>query len=248
MQELQKVESNYISYYAWDPVVRTTHWLNLVFVAVMIYTGFMIGGAVQRPTTDEPALAFNMATMRNLHFLGAWLFTINGLFRGLWLFTTKGGYRQLFNFHPWQADFWREAWWKLKEYVTLRYTDYEMHTLGHNALAAIAYVGVFFTATMLGLSGLAMYGKQNVGGVFYHLTGWMIPLFGGEANLRMLHRLAMWGLIAFTIHHISFVIYLEVLREKGLLSSMVSGLKQRPREWQPVDRPWLKQSKPEHGD
>jgi len=48
----------------------------------------------------------------------------------------------------------------------------------------------------------------------------------------------MWVLIAFMIHHITFVFYLEVLREKGMLSSMISGLKMRPAGWKPKERPW----------
>ena len=236
--EMYPVESHDVTtYYVWDGFVRTSHWLNVVAVAVLIYTGFAIGSPSCRPPVEEPLQGMPMATMKNLHFLAAVVFTLNGLARLYWFFAGRT-YRQWFRFHIWRLDFWKEAWWKLKEYVTLRYEDYELHTLGHNTLASLAYVSVFFVAAVMAFTGFAMRGQINPGGFFDTLFGWVIPLLGDEANVRFVHRLGMWILICFIIHHVSFVLYLEVLREKGMMSSMIGGLKMRPPGWKPKEKPW----------
>ena len=236
--EMYPVESHDVTtYYVWDGFVRTSHWINVLAVAVLIYTGFAIGNPSCRPPVEEPLQGMPMATAKNLHFLAAVVFTLNGLARVYWFFAGKT-YRQWFRFHIRRADYWKEAWWKLKEYVTLRYEDYELHTLGHNTLDSLAYVVVFLIAAGMAFTGFAMRGQINPGGFFDTLFGWVIPLLGDEANVRFVHRLGMWLLIVFIIHHVSFVLYLEVLREKGMLSSMISGLKMRPPGWKPKERPW----------
>jgi Ni/Fe-hydrogenase 1 B-type cytochrome subunit len=224
-------------YYVWDGVVRVSHWINVAAVSVLLATGLYIGGGFFRAQVDQPNSSHLMATVMNVHFLAAVVFTLNGLFRAYWFFA-GGTYRQWFRFSIWRLDYWREVWWKLKEYLTLRYQDYEPHTLGHNTLASLAYVAVFLLASFMGLTGFAMRGQINPGGFLDTLFGWVIPLLGGSGRVRMLHRMGMWFMIAFMIHHIVFVIYLEVLREKGLVSSMIAGVKMRPVDWKPVEKPW----------
>jgi Ni/Fe-hydrogenase 1 B-type cytochrome subunit len=130
--------------------------------------------------------------------------------------------------------------WKLKEYLTLRYTDQEAATLTHNALAALSYTLLFLACGFITLTGFAMKGMINPGGWLDIFFGWMIPLLGGEAQVRMLHRLTMWVILAFMIHHIAFVFYFEVFAERGLLSSMITGYKTKPSDWKPQDKPWEK--------
>jgi Ni/Fe-hydrogenase 1 B-type cytochrome subunit len=238
--ETYPVESrNVTTYYVWDGFVRISHWINVLVVAVLIATGFYIGNPVLRPIGDDPSGHMLMGTVKNVHFLAAVIFTLNGLARAYW-FVMGRTYRQWFRFNIWRADFWKEAWWKFKDYATLRYEDYEQYTLGHNALAALAYVLVFLVASVMGLTGFAMRGQINPGGFLDTIFGWVIPLLGGEGNVHFVHRLGMWLIIAFSIHHIAFVLYLEVLREKGMLSSMISGIKMRPAGWKPRQRPWEK--------
>jgi Ni/Fe-hydrogenase 1 B-type cytochrome subunit len=236
--EMYPVQSHDVTtYYVWDAFVRTSHWVNVAALTLLIPTGLLIGSPICRTSADAPAQFLSMGAVKNAHFLAAIVFTLNGLARVYWFFMGNT-YRQWFRFHIWRADFWKEAWWKLKEYVSLRYEDYELHTLGHNTLASLAYVLVFLLALMMGVTGFAMRGAVNPDGFLYTLFGWVIPLLGDEANVRFVHRLGMWLMIVFIIHHVSFVLYLEVLREKGMLSSMISGLKMRPPGWKPKERPW----------
>lgn len=229
-----------VRYYVWDRMVRIGHWTNFVMVAGLVFTGFYIGGPFFRPGTDEPFGASTMATMKNLHFILGVVFTMGGLFRLYWYWGGKT-YRQWFRNHLWQKDFWREVGFKLKEYLTLSYTKHEGYTLTHNALAALSYSLLFCACAVITLTGFAMKGQINPGGWLNLFIGWVIPFFGSEASVRMLHRLAMWVIIGFAIHHIAFVLYFEVLAERGLLSSMITGYKTKPADWKPNDKPWEKQ-------
>jgi Ni/Fe-hydrogenase 1 B-type cytochrome subunit len=226
-----------VRYYVWDVMVRISHWLNFPLIVGLILTGFYIGGPNFRPNVDEPYGSYTMATMKNLHFLLAILFTTNGLFRIYWFWGGKT-WRQWYRNQIWEKDFWKEVWWKLKEYVLLRYTKREAATLTHNALAALAYTLLFLACGFITITGFAMRGMINPGGWLDMLFGWVIPLLGGEAPTRMLHRLAMWVIIAFSVHHIAFVFYFEVLAERGLISSMITGYKTKPARWKQQDKPW----------
>ena len=103
---------------------------------------------------------------------------------------------------------------------------------------ALAYVLVFLVASVMGITGFAMRGQINPGGFFDTLFGWVIPLLGDEANVRFVHRLGMWLLIVFIIHHVS-------------LCDLPGGAPgerdavfddQRPEDappgWKPKERPW----------
>ncbi|HEY7183725.1 MAG TPA: Ni/Fe-hydrogenase, b-type cytochrome subunit [Blastocatellia bacterium] len=231
---------NVTRYYVWDKVIRTGHWINVASLATLIFTGFYIGGPWYRPTVDEPYGASVMATMRNLHFVAGVVFAMNGLFRIYW-FAAGRTYRQWFDAHVWQADFWREVWWKMRDYASLRYVESEATTLHHNALAALAYSLTFLACAFLSLTGFAMAGRINPGGFLDALFGWVIPPLGGELNVRMLHRLAMWVIIGFSIYHICFVIYYEIFTERGLVSSIITGFKTRPANWKQNLKPWKKE-------
>jgi len=182
-----------------------------------------------------------MATTRNLHYIAAVLLTVNGLFRIYW-FAVARHYRTWFLHDIWRLDFWREVVWKLKDYASLRYIDHEAHTLGHNALASLAYLIAFLISAGLVLTGFAMKAQIDPGGALQFWFGWVIAFCGSEANVRALHRFLMWPLIAFVIHHVAIVFYLDVLGEGGLVSSIVVGFKFKPKSWKPEEKPWLHKS------
>lgn len=225
------------TYYVWDAFVRFSHWINAVCTVILIYTGFAIGGMIHRSPVDEPTFGLSMATVRNLHTLAAYIFAANGAVRVYWLFAGDT-WGQWFRANFWNANFWRELFWKLRDYLTLKYVGHESYTLGHNALASLAYLVAFVVGGVLVLTGFAMKGQIDQG-ITQQFFGWVIPLLGGEATVRIVHRFCMWIMIAFMIHHIMIVMLLEVLGERGLISSMFSGVKTKPHGWEPSEKPWI---------
>lgn len=228
-----------VRFYIWDRVVRGGHWINVLCLVALIFTGFYLGGPFYRPPVDEPFNAHTMATLKNIHFLAGTVFAVNGLFRLYWFFAGHT-YRQWFRAHLWQAAFWREVGWKLKEYITLRYIGHYAPTLDHNALASLTYTLLFLACAFISVTGFAMKGAIDPDGWLTLFFGWVIPLFGGEASVRMLHRLTMWLILGFAVHHIGFVVYYEILTERGLISSIITGYKSRPATWKEQKEPWEK--------
>jgi len=227
------------TYLVWDKLVRWTHWINAAATAVLLYTGLMIGGLVSRSPVDEATFGFTMGSVRAWHSIAAYVFCANAVVRVYWLIMGNT-WGQWFRNQVWTPELWRELFWKIREYLSLRYVEHEAYTLGHNALASMAYLGIFFIGLVLAVTGFAMKGQIDPGGLEGTLFGWVIPLFGAEWIVRAVHRFCMWVMIAFLIHHIGIVILLECLGERGLISSMFSGVKMKPRGWK-EERPWRSQ-------
>ena len=96
--------------------------------------------------------------------------------------------------------------------------------VGHNALAAMAYVGVFGLFALQILSGFALYGQFAPGGFWDTSLGWLFPLISNQ-GLRLTHHVIMWLLIGFTIHHVYSAWLMEVKEKNGTLASIFGGYK-----------------------
>ena len=69
--------------YVWEFPVRLTHWVNFLAIVVLSFTGYYIG----TPFSQAPAGEFfYMATMRFIHFVAAYVFTVSVLLRIYWAF------------------------------------------------------------------------------------------------------------------------------------------------------------------
>ena len=211
-----------VRYYIWDRVVRAGHWINFISLVALIFTGFYIGGPFFRPPSDEPFGASTMATMKNVHFLAGTIFALNGAFRAYWFWGGRT-YRQWFRAHIWQAEFWREVWWKLKEYLTLRYIGHYAPTLDHNALASLTYTLLFLACAFISVTGFAMKGAINPDSWLNTFFGWVIPLFGGSQAVHSWHHLGMWMVVCFVILHVYAAIREEVMSRQSMLSAIISG-------------------------
>ncbi|UCC45462.1 MAG: Ni/Fe-hydrogenase, b-type cytochrome subunit [Candidatus Zixiibacteriota bacterium] len=207
--------------YVWQWPVRIFHWVNAVAVTVLFSTGLYISHPILAPA-GEPFNNFVMATVRQVHFIFAFIFLINFLWRIYWFWFGNNYARSGFPF------FWRRSWWKdlfrqVGDYFSLKRGH--VH-LGHNALAGLSY-----TIFVIGLgwvqifTGLALYSESNPGGFWSKLTGWVIPLLGGSMQTHMWHHLFAWGFIVFAILHVYIVFYDGQQYKNGLVTSMISGVK-----------------------
>jgi Ni/Fe-hydrogenase 1 B-type cytochrome subunit len=95
--------------------------------------------------------------------------------------------------------------------------------LGHNPLAGIAYSAVVALMIAEIFTGLAL---QSLGG-----EGWRRPLFGWIFSLmslqgvRLVHRMIMWLLLGFAVHHVYSSVLMDVEEKNGLLTSIFTGYK-----------------------
>jgi Ni/Fe-hydrogenase 1 B-type cytochrome subunit len=207
--------------YVWQWPVRWWHWINALAVTMLFSTGLYIAAPRLAPAGEAFGLNV-MGTVRQLHFLFAFIFLINFLCRIYWFWMGNNYARSGFPF-VWKRQWWRDLFWQLGDY--LRFQRGHIH-LGHNALGGLTY-----TIFVIGLgwlqifSGLGLYSESNPGGIVSTLFGWTIGLAGGSFQLRMWHHLFAWGFIFFAILHLYIVFYDGQQFKNGLVTSMVSGEK-----------------------
>lgn len=205
--------------YVWEWPVRLTHWFNVVSILVLAVTGFYIGNPfVSVPNTSS----FVMGWMRFIHYLFAYVFTISWIARMIWMFFGNRHARFL-AFVPWVT---KEGW---KNIIgTFRYYTFlgkkVPYVVGHNALAAMAYSGIFVLFLLQIVTGFALYGQFQPGGIWDSAFGWLLPIFGNQ-GLRLTHHIIMWLLIGFAIHHIYSAWLMDTKEKNGTMSSIFSGYK-----------------------
>jgi thiosulfate reductase cytochrome b subunit len=172
-------------------VVRICHWLNVLAVLLMIFSGWRIYDA-------SPIFRFEIPEYLTLggwlggalqwHFAAMWLLVINGLVYVLYG-VLAGHYRR--SFFPLRVDA------ILHEFANLLHGRIS-HALGsYNAIQKLAYLVVILLGVTLVLSGLAIWKPVQ----FHELAA----LMGGYDGARVVHFIAMAGVVGFIVVHVLMV-------------------------------------------
>lgn len=172
-------------------VVRVCHWLNVLAVLIMIFSGWRIYDA-------SPIFRFEIPEYLTLggwlggallwHFAAMWLLVINGLVYVLYG-VLAGHYRR--SFFPLRVDA------ILNEFANLLHGRIS-HALGsYNAIQKLAYLVVILLGVTLVLSGLAIWKPVQ----FHELAA----LMGGYDGARVVHFIAMAGVVGFIAVHVLMV-------------------------------------------
>jgi thiosulfate reductase cytochrome b subunit len=185
-------------------IVRLTHWINAVAMIVMVTSGWQIYNA-------SPLFAFKFPQWMTLggwlagaiawHFAAMWVLAIN--FVVYLAYGALSGHfrRDLLPITP--ASVWRDT----RAALTFRLP----HRLGHyNAVQRLLYAGVIVLIALAVASGLAIWKPVQ----FQTLAA----LMGGFDSARVVHFLAMAGIVGFFIIHI-----LLVLLVPKTLPPMITG-------------------------
>jgi Ni/Fe-hydrogenase 1 B-type cytochrome subunit len=208
--------SQRVRVYVWQVPVRVTHWVIFASVMVLTVTGAYIADPFLVPMEGSV-----MSTMRFWHMLAAWVFLAAGLARTYWLFAGN-------RFARWRAFFpvtraqLREVAAQTGWYLFLRRDAPKV--LGHNQLAAGAYLIVFFLFFIQTITGFALAGVDG-SEPWASLFGWVPAVFLGIQNVRLVHHLVMWAIIGFMIHHVYSALLVEHWEKNGLMSSIFTGYK-----------------------
>jgi thiosulfate reductase cytochrome b subunit len=197
-------------------VVRATHWINVIAMAIMIGSGWRIWNSstifdftfpVAITIGGDPAASqdvhneLGLAGALQWHFAGMWLLVVNGLvyfIYGIW----SGHFRHAF-LPVGPSAFIRDALAAL----TFRLP----HRLGvYNAVQKTLYLGVLLAGVVMVLTGLAIWKPAQ----FQELTF----LFGGFDTARLIHFLGMSAIVLFLLVHIALVIIVP-----KTLPAMITG-------------------------
>ena len=206
--------------YIWQVPVRATHWVTAGCIVVLSLTG----GYIADPFLI-PAGGSTMMTARLIHMVAAITLLASGLVRTWWLLAGN-------RFSRWSAfiptsrvqatELFRQAGF----YMFLRREIPKV--LGHNQLAAAAYLALFFLLLVETVTGFALDGLigSEPGATAF---GWLRELLGPQ-TIRLIHHLSMWAILAIALFHVYSTVLVDHLERNGLVSSMFSGFKFVPRD------------------
>jgi thiosulfate reductase cytochrome b subunit len=202
------------------PVVRVTHWVNVVAITLMAASGLRIFNAYPAfarlgegfccyPFEHKPIpewLTFGgwLAGARNWHFALMWLLVLNGLVYLGWIWF-HGEWRDLV---PRRRDP-RDAWEMVKFYLLVRPAHPRQGK--HNALQKLAYFSMPVVAAVAVLTGLAIWKPVQLAP--------LTALFGGYVWARYFHFLAMLAIVALSLGHVFMVVSVDPYS----LRSMITG-------------------------
>ena len=208
--------------YVWELPVRLYHWVNMVCVITLCVTGYIIGDPMAITKGTEAYFNYWFGTVRFIHFVSAFLFFFNFVFRTYWGFAGNA-FSHWYNFIPLKRCQWREIMDVIKVDV-LQLTHKKIDSIGHNALASLIYFITFLIFLLQCLTGFGMYSAMS-NSFLPKMFAWIVPVMGGDMAVRQIHHILMWGFILFAIVHVYLVFYHDYIERRGVTSSMIGGWK-----------------------
>jgi len=208
--------------YVWQTPVRLYHWLNAACVLALAITGYLIGSPPAIQSGSEASFGYWFGTVRFIHFLAAFLFFFNFVFRIYWGFVGNE-YARWHNFIAFKNGQWKEMIRVLKIDVFQR-EGKPIESIGHNSLAGFTYFISFLAFLFQCITGFGMYSAMSHAWL-PNMFAWIVPFMGGDFAVRQWHHVMMWFFIIFSMVHVYLVFYHDYVEGRGILSSMGGGWK-----------------------
>ena len=206
--------------YVWQLPVRLTHWVTTICIVVLSLTGGYIADPFLIPPGGEV-----MNTVRFIHMLAAFTLLASGLLRTIWLLTGN-------RFSRWSAFFptsRRQATEAIRQLAFYLFIRREIpKILGHNQLAALAYLVLWALLLVETITGFALDGLigSEPGSTGF---AWLNEVLGPQL-VRLVHHLSMWAILAISLFHVYSCVLVDHIEKNGLMSSIFSGFKYVTRE------------------
>ena len=211
-----------VEMYVWELPVRFYHWVNALCVVILCITGFIIANPPALLSGNEATFSFWFGKIRLIHFIAAFIFLFNFMFRIYWGFVGNR-FSSWKNFIPYRKSQWKEIFDVVKVDI-LQLNKKPIESIGHNALASIIYFALFLAFLLQCLTGFGLYAQMSKA-FLPKMFAWVVPLLGGDLQVRFIHHLFMWFFIIFAIVHVYLVFYHDYIERRGITSSMIGGWK-----------------------
>ena len=207
-----------IAVYVWQYPLRLAHWGIVISIGVLSVTGYYIHnpfivGQVQHP--------FLMGVFRFVHESFGMAFIAFFILR-LYLFFAGDRWVRWRALVPLTKAQFKEMIEVTKFYAFIRPTP--VSKVGHNAMAAASYIGMYALVLVEIVTGLVMYNWLRHSPILTPLIGW-IPRMVNIQNLRLIHYCLMFVFIAFGILHVHLCLIVSAAEKRGLMDSIFTGYK-----------------------
>jgi Ni/Fe-hydrogenase 1 B-type cytochrome subunit len=212
-----------VGLYVWQYPLRLFHWGMVLSLVALSFSGYYIHdpfivGQVRYP--------FLMAWFRFAHelfgmiLIALFILRIALFFQGnRWV-----GWRQ---YIPLRSSQFKEMLNVMKFYGFIN--PHPVSKIGHNAMAAFSYIGIYSLFLVEIVTGLALYNRLLHNAFLGFLVGW-VPGVISVQNLRLIHFFLMFVFIAFGIFHVHLCMLISRVEKRGLMDSIFIGYKVIPAE------------------
>ena len=211
-----------VSVYVWELPVRIAHWGLVLSLVLLTVTGAYMHSPF---LVADGSRAWVMGWMRFIHELSGFLLIAIFIPRVYWFFAGNH-YASWRSWIPHTARQWTSIKSMVSYYGFRRRKPFE--EIGHNSLAALAYIAVFSLVAMEFITGLVLFSVVEGGHVLNVFVGW-IPRVINIQWIRSAHFLIMFLLIAFFIHHIYSALLVGISERNGEMESIFTGWKFVPK-------------------
>lgn len=223
-KETVAVESDYHLVYVRTPFVCLLHWVIVASITALAVTGLYIGDPALLSGKGEAWQTFVMAKVRLVHFFAATALCIAMLLRFYHSIspTTR---HDIMEFIPTPSNVMAAL--RLMKFYATGVGDHAhyryLNPLGGVSVFVMVCFFVFEIAT-----GFTLYSQQANPITwswllwFPHTMEWA---FRGMNNVRLLHHLVMYVLIAQVVIHIYLKVYVDIMYRESDIASIIAGYK-----------------------
>ena len=206
--------------YIWQVPVRITHWVTAFCIVLLSLTGMYIADPFLIPPGGNV-----MSTIRLIHIVTALTFLLSGMVRTVYLLIGNR-FARWTAFIPTSKYQATELFRQAAFYAFIRKQIPKV--LGHNQLAATAYLVLFALLLVEVVTGFALDGLMGAepGATLF---AWLRELAGAQL-LREVHHISMWLILAIALFHVYSCMLVDNIEQNGLTSSIISGYKFPTRE------------------
>lgn len=204
--------------YVWEAPVRIIHWLIVLCLLVLSFTGVYIYYPFIVGTTSKQ---YVMGWCRFIHLVAAYVFVVALAIRVYWAFAGNryASWKALFPFSG------KKMGEMLKQilFYSLITRNYEADP-GHTPLAGLTYLVIFLLYLIQAVTGFALYSLYAPHGTMHSIFGWWFSVATIPVT-RLIHHMIMWALLWFVIIHVYIALFLDKAEKSGLVGSIFTGYK-----------------------
>jgi Ni/Fe-hydrogenase 1 B-type cytochrome subunit len=204
--------------YVWEAPVRIVHWLIVLCLLVLSFTGVYIGYPFIVGTTSRQ---YVMGWSRFIHYIAAYVFVVALAVRVYWAFAGNS-YASWKEFFPFSGRRARGIRKNILFYSLIK-REPEPET-GHTPLAGLTYLVIFLLYLVQIVTGFALYSLYEPQGVMHSLFGWWFSVTTIPVT-RLVHHMIMWALLCFAVIHVYIALFLDNAEKNGLVGSIFTGYK-----------------------
>lgn len=211
-------------HYEFSSLLRFTHWVRVVAIIALVFTGFYIADPFISPEVNSEPTGFLYGLMRSWHGIFGFLLIGLTITKVYLFFFDKQSKGERDSFRDFLSP---KIWFKQIWYYLL--VGKHPHLRGaYNPLQFFTYTALYVALLVICLTGLILYMHtfhDGFGGAIYDLLRPIEALMGGLGVVRQLHHIFMWIFIIFLPIHVYLSVFNSVYGKQGAMDSIISGYK-----------------------